>query len=68
MIRERTHADLKVAQARVRTGARPKKLSPKELKTIRALQRYNEVPVQGITAQLKVNRSTLYRNMTASIA
>ena len=44
---------------------RPKKLSPKELKTIRTLLRSNEVPVQDIAAQFKVNRSTLYRNVTA---
>ena len=40
-------------------------LSPKELKTIRTLLRSNEVPVQDIAAQFKVNRSTLYRNVTA---
>jgi DNA invertase Pin-like site-specific DNA recombinase len=43
----------------------PKKLGPKELKTIRALLS-NEVPVQDIAAQFGVNRSTLYRNMTPS--
>jgi DNA invertase Pin-like site-specific DNA recombinase len=36
-------------------------------RTIRMLLRSNEVPVQDIAAQFKVNRSTLYRNMTASI-
>jgi DNA-binding MarR family transcriptional regulator len=45
---------------------RTKKLSPKELKTIRTLLRSNDVPVQDIAAQFGVNRSTLYRNMTAS--
>ena len=49
-----------------RNGGRPKKLSPKELKTIRTLLRSNEVPVQDIAAQFGVNRSTLYRNVAAS--
>jgi len=66
LIRERTLAGLKAARARGRSGGRPKKLSPKELKTIRTLLRSNEVPVQDIAAQFKVNRSTLYRNMTAA--
>jgi DNA-binding MarR family transcriptional regulator len=54
------------ARVRGRNGGRPKKLSPKELKTIRTLLRSNEVPVRDIAAQFKVNRSTLYRNMTAT--
>ena len=66
LIRERTLAGLKAARARGRNGGRPKKLSPKELKTIRKLLRSNEVPVQDIAAQFKVNRSTLYRNVAAS--
>jgi len=65
LIRERTLAGLKAARARGRNGGRPKKLSPKELKTIRTLLRSNEVPGQDIAAQFKVNRSTLYRNVTA---
>src|SRR6266403_5824897 len=64
LIRERTLAGLKAARARGRNGGRPKKLNPKELKTIRTLLRSNEVPVQDIAAQFKVNRSTLYRNVT----
>jgi DNA invertase Pin-like site-specific DNA recombinase len=68
LIRERTLAGLKAARARGRNGGRPKKLSPKELKAIRTLLRSNEVPVQDIAAQFKVNRSTLYRNMAASAA
>jgi DNA invertase Pin-like site-specific DNA recombinase len=70
LIRERTLASLKAARARARgrKEGRPKKLSSKELKTIRTLLRSNEVPVQDIAAQFGVNRSTLYRNMTASTA
>jgi DNA invertase Pin-like site-specific DNA recombinase len=66
LIRERTLAGLKAARARGRSGGRPKKLSPKELKAIRTLLRSNEVPVQDIAAQFNVNRSTLYRNMATS--
>ena len=66
LIRERTLAGLKAARARGRNGGRPKKLNPKELKTIRTLLRSNEVPVQDIAAQFKVNRSTLYRNVPAT--
>ena len=54
--RERTLAGLKAARAHGRNGGRPKKLSPKELKTIRTLLRSNEVPVQDIAAQFGVNR------------
>jgi hypothetical protein len=56
---------ISAARARGRNGGRPKKLGPKELKTIRTLLRSNEVAVQDIAAQFKVNRSTLYRNVTA---
>jgi DNA invertase Pin-like site-specific DNA recombinase len=66
LIRERTLAGLKAARARGRKGGRPKKLSQKELKTIRALLRSNEVPVKDIAAQFGVNRSTLYRNITSA--
>jgi DNA invertase Pin-like site-specific DNA recombinase len=66
LIRERTLAGLKAARARGRGGGRPKKLSPNELKTIRSLLRSNEVPVQDIAAQFKVNRSTRYRNVAST--
>jgi len=51
---------------RGRKGGRPKKLSAKELKTIRTLLHSNEVPVQDVAAQFGVNRSTLYQNVGAS--
>jgi transcriptional regulator of acetoin/glycerol metabolism len=56
----------KAARARGRKGGRPKKLGQKELKTIRALLRSNEVPVKDIATQFGVNRSTLYRNMMSA--
>jgi DNA invertase Pin-like site-specific DNA recombinase len=62
LIRERTLAGLKAARARGRKGGRPRKLQPKEVKTIRALLKTNEISVQEIAARFGVSRSTLYRN------
>ena len=61
LIRERTVAGLKAARARGRTGGRPSKLSPKEIKTIRALLRSADIPVSEIAARFHIARSTLYR-------
>jgi hypothetical protein len=44
LIRERTMAGLKAARVRGRKGGRPQKLSPKDLKTVRALLRSGDVP------------------------
>jgi DNA invertase Pin-like site-specific DNA recombinase len=56
LIRERTVAGLKSARARG-----PAKLSPKEIKTIRALLKTAAVPVAEIAARFGIARSTLYR-------
>ena len=61
LIRERTVAGLKAARARGRAGGRPAKLSPKEIKTIRALLKSAEIPVSEIAARFHIARSTLYR-------
>ncbi|WP_455685154.1 helix-turn-helix domain-containing protein [Tunturiibacter empetritectus] len=61
MIRERTCAGLRAARARGRKGGRPAKLSPKEVKTIRALLKTADIPVAEIAARFRVARSTLYR-------
>jgi DNA invertase Pin-like site-specific DNA recombinase len=42
-------------------GGRPSKLSPKEIKTIRALLKSAEIPVAEIAARFHIARSTLYR-------
>jgi DNA invertase Pin-like site-specific DNA recombinase len=54
-------AGLKSARARGRKGGRPAKLSPKEIKTIRALLKTAAVPVAEIAARFGIARSTLYR-------
>lgn len=61
LIRERTMAGLTAARARGRTGGRPPKLTPKEIKTIRALLKSAEIPVAEIAARFHIARSTLYR-------
>jgi DNA invertase Pin-like site-specific DNA recombinase len=62
LIRERTIAGLKAARARGRKGGRPKKLQGKDLKTIKALLKTDEVSVQEAAVRFGVSRSTLYRN------
>lgn len=66
LIRERTVAGLKAARARGRKGGRPAKLSPKEIKTIRALLRSSDVPVSEIAIRFGIARSTLYRTVANS--
>lgn len=67
LIRERTLAGPPAAWARDHKGGRPRKLSLKDLKTVRALLRSGDVPVSTVAEQFRVARSTLYRNIgTAS--
>jgi DNA invertase Pin-like site-specific DNA recombinase len=56
LIRERTLAGLKAARARGRQGGRPRKLQPKEQKTIRALLKTTEVSVPEIATRFGVSR------------
>ena len=63
LIRERTVAGLKAARARGRSGGRPPKLTPKEIKTIRALLKSADIPVAEIATRFGVARSTLYRTV-----
>jgi DNA invertase Pin-like site-specific DNA recombinase len=65
-IRERTFAGLKAARVRGRKGGRPRKLSEKDLKTVRATLTSGEIPVSTVAAQFRVSRSTLYRNVGVS--
>jgi DNA invertase Pin-like site-specific DNA recombinase len=66
LIRERTMAGLKAARARGRKGGRPRKLSPKDLKTVRAMLKSGDVPVSTVAEKFQVARSTLYRNVAVS--
>jgi DNA invertase Pin-like site-specific DNA recombinase len=59
LIRERTMAGLKAARARGRKGGRPRKLSGKELKTVRALLKTAKISVKEIAVRFGVSRSTL---------
>jgi DNA invertase Pin-like site-specific DNA recombinase len=68
LIRERTVAGLKAARARGRKGGRPAKLSPKEIKTIRALLKTADIPVAEIAQRFGVARSTLYRTVLKPVA
>jgi DNA invertase Pin-like site-specific DNA recombinase len=63
LIRERTLAGLKAARARGRKGGRPRKLSSRDLKTVRTLVRSGEVPIATIAEQFGISRSTIYRNL-----
>ncbi|BBP03020.1 hypothetical protein TPL01_21960 [Sulfuriferula plumbiphila] len=58
LIRERTMAGRKAARARGRKGAHPKKLSPKDLRTIKVLLKFGDVT---IAQQFGISRSTIYR-------
>ncbi|HTF64184.1 MAG TPA: recombinase family protein [Edaphobacter sp.] len=65
LIRERTLAGLRAARARGRKGGRPAKLSPKDLKTVRALLK-TDLPVTEMAVRFGVARSTLYRTLSTS--
>jgi DNA invertase Pin-like site-specific DNA recombinase len=70
LIRERTVAGLNAARARGRKGGRPAKLSPKEIKTVRALLEVKtaDIPVGEIAARFGIARSTLYRTVSKPVA
>jgi DNA invertase Pin-like site-specific DNA recombinase len=53
----------RVNYARGRKGGRPRKLSSRDLKTVRTLVRSGEVPITTIAEQFGISRSTIYRNL-----
>ena len=62
LIQERTHAGLRAARARGRTGGRPKKLAdPKTMALARRLYDDGNTDVATICRTLGVSRATLYR-------
>lgn len=64
LIRERTLAGLKAARARGRKGGRRPKLTPKDIKTVRALLKTRELTVGEIAERFAVARSTIYKHLS----
>jgi DNA invertase Pin-like site-specific DNA recombinase len=67
LIRERTMAGLKAARASDRKGGRPKRLTAKDLRTIKSLLKSGGVPIAIIAEQLGISRSTIYRHVGYSV-
>ncbi len=63
LIRERTNAGLKAARARGRVGGRPKSLTEKQIREIRALLSDPQASVTEIAQRYKVSRATLYKRV-----
>ncbi|GBF28404.1 DNA-invertase hin [bacterium MnTg02] len=61
MIRERTMAGLAAARARGRYGGRPKLLTKKDVKVVKAMLTTHSVT--AVAEHFGVNRSTIYRNL-----
>jgi hypothetical protein len=61
LIRERTVAGSKPANALGRKEGRSARLSAKEINTVRALLKTAHIPVGEIAARFAIARSTLYR-------
>jgi DNA invertase Pin-like site-specific DNA recombinase len=63
LIRERTHAGLRAARARGRTGGRPTKLDAKTLALAQTLYDAGDTEVATICKTLGISRATLYRHI-----
>lgn len=63
LIRERTNAGLSAARARGRVGGRPAKLSPKQIREIKALLRDPDIQVADVSRRYGVSRTTLYKHV-----
>ena len=61
MIRKRTMAGLRAAEARGRTGGRPRAISEDDLPTIQKLMRDPDVPAARIAEMFGCSTATLYR-------
>ena len=61
LTRERTHAGLKAARARGRSGGRPKALTEQQLKMAEAMLQTSNTTVKQVAEHFGVARSTLYR-------
>jgi DNA invertase Pin-like site-specific DNA recombinase len=65
LIRERTHAGLKAARARGRTGGRKQKLTPKQIEMAKAMVSDPNISINSICETLKISKPTLYRYVPA---
>lgn len=63
LIRERTMAGLTAARARGRKGGRRPSLTPKDIRTVRALLKTHELTVEEIADRFNVARSTIYNHL-----
>ena len=63
LIRERTTAGLAAAQARGRSGGRPRSMTPEKLAVARQMYDSKEHTLDTIAATIEVSRSTLYRHL-----
>jgi DNA invertase Pin-like site-specific DNA recombinase len=68
LIRERTLAGLAAARARGRSGGRKPKLSPRDVKALRAMWKDKTIPVTDIAKRFGVSRTTLYKHLEDSPA
>lgn len=66
LIRERTHAGLKAARARGRTGGRKQKLTPKQIEMAKAMVSDPNISISSICETLKISKPTLYRYVPAT--
>lgn len=62
IISARTKAGLEAARKRGRTGGKPRSLSDEQIKSAKKLIEAGE-PISAVARTLKVNRSTIYRNI-----
>ena len=63
LIRERTRAGLEAARSRGRTGGRKKKLSDKQIETMRLMYESKKHTVNEICQTLGISKPTLYKWM-----
>lgn len=68
LIKERTNAGLAAARARGRTGGRPPRLSPDQVRTAQRLYEQQDMTVAQIGNVLGVSRTTVYRSLARQTA
>jgi DNA invertase Pin-like site-specific DNA recombinase len=61
VLKEKTHAGLRVARAKGRKGGRPKLLTDVEIQELRELHSNKDIPIPEIRRKFHLTRSTFYR-------